>query len=120
MGALAGAMMAVLLRSHGPAATLSFDLLVDTLLMAVIGGMGTLYGPALGAVVLVMAEDYLQPAMATIAGAVAGWPLLPALFDPERWLLWLGGLFGPLVYFFPSGLVGKLREMRAARQAKAR
>src|SRR5258708_2481248 len=113
MGALAGAMMAVLLRYNGPAATLSFDLMVDILLMAVIGGMGTLYGPALGAVVLVMAEDYLQPAMATIAGAVAGWPLLPALFDPGRWLLGLGALLVALVSFFPSGIVGKLREMRA-------
>ena len=55
MAALAGAMMALLLRYNGPAATLSFDLMVDILLMVVIGGMGTLYGPALGAVVLVMA-----------------------------------------------------------------
>src|SRR5260370_12081917 len=97
-------MMAVLLRYNGPAATLSFDLMVDILLMAVIGGMGTLYGPALGAVVLVMAEYYLQPAMATIAGAVPGWPLLPALFDPRRWLLWPGVLFLLLLYFFPPAL----------------
>jgi branched-chain amino acid transport system permease protein len=112
MAALAGALMALLLRYNGPAATLSFDVMVDILLMVVIGGMGTLYGPVLGAVVLVMAEYYLQPAMATIAGAVAGWPLLPALFDPDRWLLWLGVLFVLIVYFFPSGIVGKLRERR--------
>src|SRR5260221_388555 len=64
MAALAGAMMAVLLRYNGPAATLSFDLMVDILLMAVIGGMGTLYGPALGAVVLGMVgqlENSLMP-----------------------------------------------------------
>jgi branched-chain amino acid transport system permease protein len=112
MAALAGALMALLLRYNGPAATLSFDVMVDILLMVVIGGMGTLYGPVLGAVVLVMAEYYLQPAMATLAGAVVGWPLLPALFDPDRWLLWLGLLFVLIVYFFPSGIVGKLREMR--------
>jgi len=113
MAALAGALMALLLRYNGPAATLSFDVMVDILLMVVIGGMGTLYGPVVGAVVLVMAEYYLQPAMATVAGAVAGWPLLPALFDPDRWLLWLGLLFVLIVYFFPSGIVGKLREMRS-------
>jgi len=113
MAALAGALMALLLRYNGPAATLSFDVMVDILLMVVIGGMGTLYGPVVGAVVLVMAEYYLQPAMVTIAGALVGWPLLPALFDPDRWLLWLGLLFVLIVYFFPSGIVGKLRELRS-------
>jgi branched-chain amino acid transport system permease protein len=110
MAALAGALLALLLHYNGPAATLSFDLMLDILLMVVIGGMGTLYGPALGAVVLVMAEYYLQPAMGALAGAVAGWPLLPTLFHPDRWLLWLGVLFVLVVYFFPTGIVGKLRE----------
>jgi len=110
MAALAGAMMALLLRYNGPAATLSFDIMVDILLMVVIGGMGTLYGPALGAVVLVMAEYYLQPAMAALSGSLASWPVLPALFHPDRWLLWLGVLFVLIVYFFPAGIVGKLRE----------
>jgi branched-chain amino acid transport system permease protein len=109
MAALAGALMALLLRYNGPAATLSFDLMVDILLMVVIGGMGTLYGPALGAVVLVMAEYYLQPAMTAISGALAGWPVLPAIFHPDRWLLWLGVLFVLIVYFFPAGIVGRLR-----------
>jgi branched-chain amino acid transport system permease protein len=109
MAALAGVLMALLLRYNGPAATLSFDLMVDILLMVVIGGMGTLYGPALGAVVLVMAEYYLQPAMAAISGALAGWPVLPAVFHPDRWLLWLGVLFVVIVYFFPAGIVGRLR-----------
>jgi branched-chain amino acid transport system permease protein len=114
MAALAGAMLALLLHYNGPAATLSFELMLDILLMVVIGGMGTLYGPALGAVVLVMAEYYLQPAMGALSGAVAGWPLLPTLFHPDRWLLWLGVLFVLIVYFFPTGIVGKLRE-RAGR-----
>jgi branched-chain amino acid transport system permease protein len=109
MASLAGAMLALLLHYNGPAATLSFELMLDILLMVVIGGMGTLYGPALGAVVLVMAQYYLQPAMGALAGALAGWPLLPTLFDPDRWLLWLGVLFVLVVYFFPAGIVGKLR-----------
>ncbi|HZB92107.1 MAG TPA: branched-chain amino acid ABC transporter permease [Stellaceae bacterium] len=109
MAAVAGALMALLLRYNGPDVTLSFAVMVDILLMVVIGGMGTLYGPALGAVVLVMAEYYLQPGMAALQGALAGWPLLPALFDPDRWLLWLGLLFVLVVYFFPAGIVGRLR-----------
>jgi branched-chain amino acid transport system permease protein len=109
MAALAGALMALLLRYNGPDVTLSFAVMVDVLLMVVIGGMGTLYGPALGAVVLVMAEYYLQPAMASLASHAQGLPLLPALLDPDRWLLWLGLLFVLVVYFFPAGIVGQLR-----------
>jgi branched-chain amino acid transport system permease protein len=112
MAALAGALMALLLRYNGPAATLSFDLMIDILLMVVIGGMGTLYGPALGAALIVLAQYYLQPLMAAVSGAFAGWPVLPGLFHPDRWLLWLGVLFVLIVYFFPAGIVGKLRERR--------
>lgn len=110
VAALAGVLLALQLRYNGPDVTLSFSVMVDILLMVVIGGMGTLYGPALGAVVLVMAEYYLQPGMAALQSSLAGWPLLPALVDPDRWLLWLGVLFVLVVYFFPTGIVGKLRE----------
>jgi branched-chain amino acid transport system permease protein len=110
MAALAGTLLALQLRYNGPDVTLSFSVMIDVLLMVVIGGMGTLYGPALGAVVLVMAEYYLQPAMASLARHVGGLPLLPALLDPDRWLLWLGLLFVLVVYFFPAGIVGQLRQ----------
>jgi len=36
-----------------------------------------------------------------LSDATAAWPLLPALFHPDRWLLWLGVLFVLIVYFFP-------------------
>jgi len=86
--------------------------MVDILLMVVIGGMGTLYGAIVGATIMVMAQYYLQPAMGTLSGVVAGVPVLPALFHPDRWLLWLGILFVLIVYFFPAGIVGRLRTMR--------
>jgi len=37
-------------------------------------------------------------------------PLLPVLLSPDRWLLWLGLLFIASVYFFPTGVVGRLRN----------
>jgi branched-chain amino acid transport system permease protein len=110
VAAIAGAMLALQLRYTGPDATLSFSLMVDILLMVVIGGMGTLYGSILGAAIMVMAQYYLQPAMGLLSDAFAGLPLLPALFQPERWLLWLGVLFVLIVYFFPAGIVGRLRQ----------
>jgi branched-chain amino acid transport system permease protein len=113
MATLAGAMLALVLRYNGPSASMSFEIMVDSiLLMTVIGGMGTLYGPALGAIVIVLAQYYLQPGMAILAGLFAGLPILPRLFDPDRWLLWMGVLFVVIVYFLPTGIVGRLRQRR--------
>ena len=39
-------------------------------------------------------------------------PLLANLFHPDRWLLWLGVAFILCVYFFPTGIVGRLRQKR--------
>jgi branched-chain amino acid transport system permease protein len=107
--ALAGVLSAVWLRYTGPAVTLSFDIMLDVLLMVVIGGMGTLYGAVIGAAIFVLAETYLQNLMAMVSHATAGIPLLPLIFHPDRWLLWLGVLFVLSVYFFPFGIVGRLR-----------
>lgn len=112
IAAIAGGLMAVLLRYNGPQSTLSFEIMVDILLMVVIGGMGTLYGPALGATVIVLAQYYLQPLLQAASDATAALPLLPALFHPDRWLLWLGMLFILIVYFLPSGIIGTLRKRR--------
>jgi branched-chain amino acid transport system permease protein len=116
IAALAGVLLALQLRYTGPDATLSFSIMVDLLLMVVIGGMGTLYGPALGAVVIVLAEYYLQPAMQGLSDAASGLPVLAALVRPDRWLLWLGLLFVLIVYFFPAGILGTLRVRVAARR----
>jgi branched-chain amino acid transport system permease protein len=98
------------LRYNGPSASISFEIMVDSiLLMTVIGGMGTLYGPMLVAIVIVLAQYYLQPGMAMLSGIFAGAPVLPRLFDPDRWLLWMGVLFVVIVYFFPTGIAGRLR-----------
>jgi branched-chain amino acid transport system permease protein len=42
--------------------------------------------------------------------SMKGVPLLPDLFHPDRWLLWLGVLFVLSVYYFPHGIVGQLRS----------
>ncbi len=109
---LAGVLCAIWLRYTGPAVTLSFDIMLDILLMVVIGGMGTLYGAAIGATLFVLAETYLQSLMAAVSHATVGLPLLPLIFHPDRWLLWLGVLFVLSVYFFPAGIAGRLGARR--------
>ena len=108
---LAGALFALWLRYVGPDTALSFSIQVDVLVMVVVGGMGSLYGAIIGAALFVFAESYLQDVMAALsqAAANASVPLLPALFHPDRWLLWLGLAFVLAVYFAPSGIVGALK-----------
>lgn len=112
---LAGAMLAVWLRYNGPDTSLSFEIMLDILLIVVIGGMGTIYGAVIGSVLFVVAQNYLQDLMRLGAAAVEGVPVLSQLVSPDRWLLWLGVLFVLCVYHFPTGIVGKLREARARR-----
>lgn len=109
---LAGALLALWLRYNGADTSLSFEIMIDILLIVVIGGMGTMYGAVCGATIFILAQSYLQDLMALGANATQGLPLLPALLSPDRWLLWLGILFVLSVYFFPTGIVGKLRTWR--------
>jgi branched-chain amino acid transport system permease protein len=109
---LAGALLALWLRYNGPDTSLSFEIMIDILLMVVIGGMGTMYGAVIGAALFIVAQNYLQDLMKLASNAAAGVPLLPDLVHPDRWLLWLGILFILSVYRFPSGIVGKLRAWK--------
>ncbi len=106
---VAGAMLALWLRYNGPDTSLSFEIMIDVLLIVVIGGMGTIYGSAIGAALFLVAQSYLQDLLALGSQAAAGWPWLAALLSPDRWLLWLGVLFVLSVYYFPTGVVGRLR-----------
>jgi branched-chain amino acid transport system permease protein len=112
MASLAGALMALLLGYNGPDVTLSFSLMIDILLMVVIGGMGSLYGAVIGAIVVVLAQYYLQNLLTMISSELVGMPLMSGLFHPDRWLLWLGILFVLIVSFLPQGIVGRLRQRR--------
>ena len=115
---LAGAMLALWLRYNGPDTSLSFEIMMDVLLIVVIGGMGTIYGSAIGAALFVVAQSYLQDLLRLGSEAAAGLPLLAALLSPDRWLLWLGLLFVLSVYYFPTGVVGRLRAASARRMAR--
>lgn len=113
---VAGAMLAVWLRYNGPDTSLSFEIMMDCLLIVVIGGMGTVYGAVVGSVVFLIAQSYLQDLLRLASETASSLPWLAALLSPDRWLLWLGLLFVLSVYYFPTGVVGRLRAA-AARKA---
>jgi len=106
---LAGALLALWLRYNGPDTSLAFEIMLDILLIVVIGGMGTMYGAVLGSALLLIAQNYLQELLKVGASAASGLPVVSQLLSPDRWLLWLGVLFVLCVYYFPSGIVGRLR-----------
>jgi len=110
---LAGAMLALWLRYNGPDTSLSFEIMMDVLLIVVIGGMGTIYGAAIGSALFLVAQSYLQDLLRLGSEAASAMPWLSALLSPDRWLLWLGVLFVLSVYYFPTGVVGRLRARRA-------
>src|SRR6187431_2857456 len=87
---LAGCLLALWLRYNGPDTTLSFEIMLDILLIVVIGGMGTIYGAVVGSVLLVLAQNYLQDLMKVGAASVQDIPVLSQIVSPDRWLLWLG------------------------------
>ena len=110
---VAGAMLALWLRYNGPDASLSFEIMMDCLLIVVIGGMGTIYGAAIGSVLFLIAQSYLQDLLRVASESAQALPWLAALLSPDRWLLWLGLLFVLSVYYFPTGVVGRLRSPAA-------
>ena len=105
----AGALMALWLRYVGPKTVLSFEVMTDILLIVVIGGMGRMYGAVIGTALFLLAQNYLQAAMGQASESLSGVPLLAKALHPDRWMLWMGILFIACVYYFPSGIVGKLR-----------
>jgi len=107
---LAGVLLALWLRYNGPDTSLSFEIMIDILLMVVIGGMGTLYGSVLGVTLFMIVQNYLQDLMKVGSEALKNVPLLRDLVHPDRWLMWLGLLFVLSIYRFPTGIVGKLRN----------
>ena len=87
MAALAGLMNALWNLNATPD-VLGVETTISALLMTIIGGVGTLTGPMLGAVVLQLLGYWLNE-----------------IFGP-RWPLIIGGIYMLLVLFLPYGIVG--------------
>ena len=65
----------------------------DILMMVLIGGLGTIYGPVLGVFLFILLRDYLS-------AIIPEWPLV------------LGIVFVLVILFSPDGLVGVYRRLR--------
>nr|GAJ37559.1 ABC-type branched-chain amino acid transport system, permease component [Bradyrhizobium sp. DOA9] len=113
-----GVMLSLWLRYAGPDASLSFEIMLDILMIVIIGGVGTIYGSVVGATAFLIAQGYLQDLLKASSAASHILPGIDQVLSPDRWMLWLGLLFILAVYYFPAGLVGVLRRPAGKLNAK--
>ena len=92
--ALAGTLYALLNNFADPLA-LHYSLSGYFVVMTVIGGMRTFWGPLLGAAVFVVLQDYISSMTV-------------------NWMSFVGAIFILVVLFFPRGLLGTVRRRAAA------
>ena len=106
-----GGVVYLLLVGGGSPGVTTTNLSLALLLMVVLGGVGTLWGPALGGFLY----EYLDYRLVKLSGSdqIAALPgvLKAPLSEP---LFILGVLFILLVFFFPGGLAGMARRLRGA------
>ena len=91
--ALAGTLYA-LLNNFADPLTLHYSLSGYFVIMAVMGGMRSFWGPLLGAAVFVVLQDYISSMTV-------------------NWMSFIGLIFMLVVLFFPRGLLGMLRQREA-------
>lgn len=72
---------------------------IELVVWVAVGGRGTLYGAALGAILVNYAKTYFTAAL------------------PNVWLFALGGLFVVVTVLLPRGLIGLGRQLRRRRQS---
>lgn len=86
----------------------------DLIVMVVLGGMGTLFGPVFGALALLFLEQFLP---ALISGVVKAFDPASAVKAGEYWQIVLGPLLLLVVVFARGGIDGLLKMLDAkARQ----
>ncbi|MCA1059558.1 branched-chain amino acid ABC transporter permease [Rossellomorea aquimaris] len=83
----------------------TMDVTLDALLMTIIGGVGTLIGPIVGAGLIEFAHHWLTELAKT-------YPIF------ERWIIFFGILYILAVMFFPAGIVGSFKKVKNRKRIK--
>ncbi|MGE0038046.1 MAG: branched-chain amino acid ABC transporter permease [Xanthobacteraceae bacterium] len=84
----------------------------DLIVMAVLGGMGTVFGPVFGAVAFLLLEEVLPPLIKPLADLFTLLTGIDASHAHEYWQLVLGPLFLLVVLFARGGIDGLLTRER--------
>jgi branched-chain amino acid transport system permease protein len=121
---LAGSFYAIYIKFIDPTTVLALDLSVQIVLIAIIGGIGTIYGPVVGSLVLVPLAEALR------SNVIAQWLINSGLVSEDSasgvflkehlahaHVLIYGILVVVVILFMPDGVLGFCKKL-AARKAK--
>ncbi len=103
---IAGVLLANMTYFVGPA-YLSWPMSGQLIVMVVLGGLGTLIGPVLGAAVLILLEEFLPGLLDLLAPGTG-----------EHWKIVLGPLLVAIALFAQSGLLGLLASGESAQKGE--
>jgi len=119
---LAGSFYAIYVKFIDPTTVLPLDLSVQIVLIAIIGGIGTIFGPVVGALVLVPLSEALR------SNVIAQWLINSGLVREDSGMgvflkehlahahvLIYGILVVVVILFMPDGVLGFIRKMSARR-----
>ncbi|MEV5986201.1 branched-chain amino acid ABC transporter permease [Streptomyces sp. NPDC052051] len=115
LAALGGIVYLLLTGGATPQTTTS-DFTLSLLVMVVLGGSGTRWGPMLGGILYTWADHRLGDL--ADSGAVAGLPAVVRV-PLSQPLFLLGALFVAVIYLLPGGVVRLPARLRTARAARA-
>mgnify|MGYP005840984021 CR=1 FL=1 len=104
LAGLAGSLYAYYLRFVSPSA-FTFGFSIELLVMAVVGGIGSVPGAVAGAAVLTVLREALRTVMPRLMGLASG----------EYETVFFGALLAAVVILFPEGLWPRLLRLRGAK-----
>jgi branched-chain amino acid transport system permease protein len=123
---LAGAFYGIYVGFVDPPTVLGLDVSVQIMLICIIGGMGTLWGPVLGALVLVPMSEALRSNMVTdllVKVGLVNADSKVGLFLKENLshahVLLYGILVVLVILFMPDGLMGFVKKLALRRKREA-
>ncbi len=102
LGAVGGGLYAHWLTFISPTA-FGIELSIEFLVMAVLGGLGSLYGPLVGAAAVTLLVEGLRSAVHRLAPGATGWVEVTSF----------GLILIGVVLLMPEGLVGGLARIRS-------
>jgi branched-chain amino acid transport system permease protein len=100
MGSLAGSILCFYLRFVEPG-IFSFDLLVEITLMAIIGGMNSVWGPLLGSLLITWLHEILKAFLGKVFPIMTG----------EVTAIFFGCFIIVVLIFMPRGLIGWVEQL---------
>jgi branched-chain amino acid transport system permease protein len=105
MTALGGTLYAHYITYIDPNTLLNLNMALEITIYSIVGGVGTLFGPLIGAVFLIPLADFARTALGQSHAGIH--------------LVVYGAMLMAVILFVPEGFMGLLRTALSARQARA-